>query len=95
MAEWPPSLDIALNELEAFDAMRKFVENYWNVGGQSEDEIRYLLSAMDRGTWPDHSPGDPATWSEWIDSINFVLRRGSTVSNDPLAGTGDSVPEAN
>ncbi len=46
MAEWPPSLDIALNELEAFDAMRKFVENYWNVGGQSEDEIRYLLSAM-------------------------------------------------
>jgi len=95
MDKWPPKLTIRLNELEAFDAMRLFVEEYWNVGGQSEDEIRNLLSAMDRGTWGDHSPGDPASWSDWIRAVNTVLRAGSTDLGDPLAEGRKPTPPSN
>lgn len=63
-----------LTTLEAFDAMRLFVENYWERGGKGSDELRLLLSAMNRDTamWTDGGPADPAMWSDWLHAVGRV-----------------------
>lgn len=59
-----------LTELQAFKAMVKFLEIYYNA--THSDDIGSLLSSMqifpEGGTW------DPAIWKEWIDSVNTVLK---------------------
>jgi len=63
-----------LTALEAFDAMRVFVENYWERGLKESDDLRFLLSAMNRETaiWADGGPGDPAMWSDWLLALGRV-----------------------
>jgi predicted RNA polymerase sigma factor len=63
-----------LTALEAFDAMRAFLESYWEEGGKGEEEIRRLLSALNRDTniWPDGGPADPAMWSDWLLALGRV-----------------------
>jgi hypothetical protein len=55
-----------LNELEAFDAMRAFLEAFWERGGKASQDISDLLSWLARDTWADGSTADPAQWEHWL-----------------------------
>lgn len=74
----PDAPDIAslpqLSALEAFDAMRVFIENHWERGLKESDDLRWLLSAMNRQTeiWADGGPSDPAMWSDWLLALGTV-----------------------
>lgn len=63
-----------LNALEALDVMRAFLESYWEEGGRGEEEIRRLLSALNRDAaiWPDGGPADPAMWGDWLFALGKV-----------------------
>ena len=74
----PAAPDIAalphLTALEAFDAMRVFIENHWERGGRQSDDLVWLLSATNRETviWPDGGPADPAMWGDWLVAVGEV-----------------------
>lgn len=59
-----------LTELQAFNAMRRFLEGYWertnsdDVGGLLGD----LQLCQDGGTF------DPAAWEDWIEAVEGVLK---------------------
>ena len=63
-----------LTALEAFDAMRLFIEAYWMRGLKQSDDLRMVLSALNREIrmWPDGGPADPAMWSDWLRAIGAV-----------------------
>jgi len=52
----------------AFDAMSIFLEKYWNLCGRPES-IGVILSSMERDNSGDGMPLDPATWEDWLISI--------------------------
>lgn len=64
-AEWTGPLVPDLDELAAFDAMRAFLKDYWEIGLKQEEEIAILLSSLQRAVWADGQPADPAMWSDW------------------------------
>jgi hypothetical protein len=59
-----------LTALEAFDAMRVFIEDQWERGS----DLRWLLSTMNRDTaiWADGGPVDPGMWSDWLLALGTV-----------------------
>lgn len=57
---------------EAFDAMRHFLEGYWERGLRSSNDIRLLLSAMDCSMANDGRPIDIAQWSDWVAATDKV-----------------------
>ena len=61
-----------LTELEAFDAMRAFLEAYWKRGGSSSDDLAVLLGDLNRSIWAGGRPGDPAQWSDWLKAVATV-----------------------
>jgi hypothetical protein len=69
-ADWTGGLVRSLNELEAFDAMRAFLEAYWERGGSQSDDIAVLLGSINRGDGP---PLDVAQWQDWRDAIDRTL----------------------
>ena len=66
--EWAGDL-CDLDELAAFDVMRRFLENWWERSGRpdhsvfEEGDVRWLLSACDRK--PGSGPADAAMWADW------------------------------
>ena len=72
--ETGPSELPTLDALEAFDAMRTFLESYWTELGKSEDTLQLLLSDIDRNTAfrPDGGTLDPAEWGRWIKAVRDV-----------------------
>jgi hypothetical protein len=80
LPEWTgpgaPKLDELpeLSALEAYDAMRLFIEAYWERGLNESKDLRLLLSALNRETriWSDGGPGDPAMWSDWLLALGKV-----------------------
>ncbi len=53
-----------LDELEAFDAMRKFLEAYWERGGRRSNDLAVLLGSVHRDV-----AGNARPWtlrSGWI-----------------------------
>jgi hypothetical protein len=58
-----------LTEIQAFKAMVKFLEIYYNT--TCSDDVGSLLSSMQ--LFPEGETWDPAIWREWVDSINYVL----------------------
>jgi hypothetical protein len=66
-----------LDELAAFDAMRTFLEAYWERGGKSSEDIANLLSNLNRSVWANGMPGDPAMWQDWRDAVEAVTARNS------------------
>lgn len=70
----------SLSELEAFDAMRIFLEAFWRREGCESDEIRDLVSWMDRigaqsgkqAKRSDESLPDIAQWEDWLDAIEAM-----------------------
>lgn len=64
-----------LSQLEAYDAMRHFIEAYWERGLKSSDDIANLLSNIDRsGLWGNGSPNDPAMWGDWLEAVAQAKR---------------------
>lgn len=79
-----------LDELAAFDAMRRFLEIWWEVGGRSEDNIAVILGSTNRTQGTDAhasqgAPLDEALWNDWRDAVTTVLQNGSAPDRDPLA----------
>jgi hypothetical protein len=59
-----------LDERQAFEAMRYFLEAYWERTGKQPDErLTSVLSDIDTAVWTDGSPGDPATWDDWLEAV--------------------------
>ena len=55
-----------LDEKTAFEAMRRFLENYWARG---DTEVGVLLSAIGTDLWEDGSTNDPVQWDDWLQAI--------------------------
>lgn len=77
-SRWGQPMQHSLTELEAFDAMRTFLEAFWERDGRnSDDGIARILSFTQRG-WPNGAPQLPhlqgapldiAQWEDWLDAI--------------------------
>ena len=84
MTDWPPDKQTAIDQLTAFDAMRAFLEAWWERGERSSDDVAWLLSAMNRGLTSDGGPVDAAMWSDWLDALQLARRRDPETLTDPL-----------
>lgn len=67
---WPNHDMRSLTELEAFDAMRIFIQAYWERGSKTSDDIANLLSDISRR--PGLPPIDIAQWNDWRDAVDKV-----------------------
>lgn len=90
MSDWTGEPIRTLDELAAFDAMRRFLETFWELGSRSDDNIAGLLGSLNRSSGSDalapHGPPiDIALWDDWRDAVTTVLRVGSAPNCDPLA----------
>jgi len=61
-------LDSTVTKLQAFNAMRKFLENYYTE--TSSDDIGALLG--DLQLLEDGTTADPAALTDWINCINEI-----------------------
>jgi hypothetical protein len=66
--DFPGPLSRDLDELEAFDAMRLFLEAYWERGLKTSDDLAVLLGSLDRAA-KDGGPMDAAQWDDWLQAI--------------------------
>jgi hypothetical protein len=71
-SRWGDPMRHSLNELEAFDAMRAFLDAYWRRGKCASDDIAVLLGSINRYVWADFGPGDPAQLEDWLDAIAAI-----------------------
>lgn len=55
--------------IEAYDAMRIFVETVWRRLDKPQEEIAFLLAGL---KWADGSPVDPAVWQDWLAAAQSV-----------------------
>ena len=53
---------------DAFDAMRRFLEIYWERGNRSSEDIAILLGALNRNEAPHSLPLDEALWYDWLEA---------------------------
>lgn len=53
---------------EAYRAMLRLLENYHRMG--SDYEVGAILGDLSTGVWADGTPGDPAAWLLWLDSVD-------------------------
>ena len=61
-----------LDELAAFDAMRAFLEAYWERGDKTSDDIAVLLGSLNRDVWASDMPLDRAMWEDWREAVSAV-----------------------
>lgn len=66
-----------LSERQAFEAMRIFMEEYWNLRGRG-DELRLFLSSLDGSFTANGLPIDIAIWADWQRICNDVVANEST-----------------
>lgn len=59
--------EISMNKLVYFNAMRIFLETYWESRGNG-DEIRLLLSSMNSSFCADGLPLDRGLWDDWSEA---------------------------
>lgn len=74
-SRWGEPMRFQLTELEAYDALCVFLGAYWKRGGKSGGDIAILLGDLDRRTWADGIPADPAQWNDWLSAIETVVKR--------------------
>ncbi|OSJ30378.1 hypothetical protein BSZ19_24500 [Bradyrhizobium japonicum] len=55
--------------IEAYDAMRIFVETVWRRMDKPQEEVAFLLAGL---KWADGSPVDPAMWQNWLEAAQSV-----------------------
>ena len=68
-ADWAGSTR-EIGELQAFDAMRAFLEAYWERGGKQSADLAGLLGSLNRHIGP---PLDVALWYDWKEAVDLVL----------------------
>ena len=73
MTEWTGTALHTLDELQAFDALRGFLEAYWERGGKQSEEIAALLGSLNRDRQGNHAPLDAAQWCDWRRAVEQVL----------------------
>jgi hypothetical protein len=62
----------SLTTREAFDAMRYFLEAFWERGSRSSEGVGFLVSAMDGSMTADGGPIDGAQWNDWLEAVRRV-----------------------
>jgi hypothetical protein len=55
--------------VEAYEAMRIFLETVWRRLDKPQEEIAFLLAGL---KWADGSPVDPAMWQDWLAAAQSV-----------------------
>jgi hypothetical protein len=53
---------------EAYRAMLRLLEYYHRMG--TDHEVGAILGDLDTGVCADGSPGDPAAWALWLNSVD-------------------------
>ena len=59
-----------LSPSDAFDALRHFLEAYWERGERSSDDIAVLLGSLNRDVTRDGGPVDAALWEDWLNAVD-------------------------
>ena len=67
-----------LSVRDAFDAVRYFLEAYWERGLRSSDDIGALLSSMNGEMTSDGGPLDAAQWADWLDAVRKAETKRAT-----------------
>jgi hypothetical protein len=63
----PKPTDI-ITVLQAFDAMRLFLETVWERQGKAPEDIAFVLGGS---RWADGSPVDPTIWQDWLMAVRI------------------------
>jgi hypothetical protein len=61
--------------IEAYDAMRIFMESVWRRMDKPQEEVAFLLAGL---KWADGSPVDPAMWQNWLAAAQSVREAGAS-----------------
>ncbi len=64
------SSEYSFISLDDFDAMRRFLEIYWERGGKASDDIAVLLGSLNRDEGSQSLPLDAAMWEDWLDAVS-------------------------
>ena len=64
------SSESAISLIDAFDAMRHFLEAYWDRGGRVSDDIAVLLGSLNRDESTQSLPLDAAMWDDWLKAVS-------------------------
>jgi hypothetical protein len=70
--DYPGDDTLCLSARDVFDAVRHFLEAYWERGSRSSEDIAFLLSAMDGTMTNDGGPIDRAQRDDWLDAVDKV-----------------------
>ena len=70
--DYPGDETPRLSTRQAFDAVRQFLEAYWERGLRSSEDIAILLSSMDGEMTHDGRPLDAAQWTDWLEAVRKV-----------------------
>jgi len=57
----------------AYRAMFRFLENYWERGRRTDEDIAALLGSMSLDTFSGDEPADAAMWDDWLEAIDQVM----------------------
>lgn len=58
-----------LTVIDAYRAMASFLDHYWERTGKLEG-LAGLMGDVSLDIWADGTPGDPASWSDWLAAID-------------------------
>jgi hypothetical protein len=62
-----------LTEKQAFEAMRCFLQAFWERGGSDpESDLVDVLSWTGSDVWADGGTQDPAQWEDWLSAVRSV-----------------------
>jgi hypothetical protein len=70
--DFPGPLNPDLDEREAFEAMRLYLEGYWERGLKASDDLGGLLGDLDTTLTKDGGPIDIAEWHDWLEAVAQV-----------------------
>ena len=73
MSDWIGPAPRSLSELAAFDAMKQFLEAFWERGRRESEDIALMLSFLSRDVLANGMPADPAMWSDWRAAVDKVV----------------------
>ena len=69
MTDWTSTDLREVDEFQAFDAMRAFLEAYWERGGKRSDDLAVLLGSLNRDEASNTPPLDAALWRDFRDAV--------------------------
>lgn len=67
MSAISPTANITVSR--GFDAMRHFLESYWERGGKQSDDLASLLGSLNRDEATSYLPLDVALWHDWLEAV--------------------------